>query len=113
MDEQHVEQMVRDAMDLHPPEGLRERVLGAALAQARPRPDERARWRAGRILPALAAALVIVSFGLDGARQERIARMTSGRAAGEALPVWAEMRRQTEALLVHLESGGSGSRKGG
>lgn len=108
MNDRRLEQMIRDALDFHPPEGMRERVLRAARTQLREGGQARRYRVRGRILAWAAAAFVVVSFGLDGVRQERIAYMTSRSETAETVPGWAEMRRQTEMLLVHLESGGNG-----
>ncbi len=106
MDETRLEQMVREALDVEMPEGMRGRVLGAAVPALRRsrRPHRRPILR--HFLAWAAAGFVLVSVGVDGLRQERLALMTLPGASSvtNAAPGLAELRRRTERLLVQLES---------
>lgn len=108
MDEQKMEQQIREALDVEPPEGMRDRVLRSAR-QALPSPAPSRRkasvWSRAAVLGAV--CFVVFAAWVDGGRQERMAEMNNGAAAVQETPGygWAEMRRQTEVLMAQLAAG--------
>ncbi len=108
MDERNMEQKIREALDVGPPDGMRDRVLRSAR-QALPTPAPARRqasvWSRAAVLGA--ACFVMFAAWADGGRQERMAEMNNGATAVLETPGygWAEMRRQTEVMMAQLAAG--------
>lgn len=107
MDERKLEQQIREALDVDPPEGMRDHVLRStrqALPSPAPSGHRASVWSRAGVLGA--ACFVMFAAWADGGRQERMAEMNNGAAVREATGYgWAEMRRQTEVMMVQLAAG--------
>ncbi len=106
MDERNMEQKIREALDVGPPDGMRDRVLRSAR-QALPTPAPARRqasvWSRAAVLGA--ACFVMFAAWADGGRQGGWRRENGAPQSWRLRLGGAEMRRQTEVMMAQLAAG--------
>jgi len=114
-DEERIEELLRSAWTLAPPDGMKDRVLRNARIEladpARRAPVPRGRWRFA--LAGVSAAVVLAANFLDASLAARMTKLTMGGSVGLAevsVPRILQAQHQSDRLLaLRMSPGLSGT----